>query len=100
MAKLQHLGKDVDITAADELALVRGYVERFAKTHRFASKAKFAGASKEKAKVAHRITPGQPLLPRKTPNLTPGLVDDARAKDTKLMAARTRLLARFGGADA
>jgi hypothetical protein len=100
MAKLFHLGKDVEITAADEQALVRGYVERFAKTHGFASKAKFAGASKEKAKVAHRITPGQPLLPRKTPNLTPGLVDDARAKDTKLMAARNRLLARFGGADA
>jgi DNA repair exonuclease SbcCD ATPase subunit len=91
MAKLFHLGKDVEITAADELALVRGYVERFAKTHGFASKAKFAGTSKEKAKVASRIVPGQPLVPRKTPNLTPGLVDDAVAKDPKLMAARARM---------
>jgi hypothetical protein len=91
MAKMFALGKGVEITATDEHALVKGYVERFVKTHGFASKKNFAGTSKEKAKVSQRITPGQPLVPKRTHNLPPGLVDDAVAKDPKLMAARQRM---------
>lgn len=97
MAKLFHLGKGVPLESTDEQALIRGFVERFAKTHGFASKAKFAGTSKEKAKVAgHKIVPGAPLIQKKAPPPSLGFIDDDRAKDTKLMEARKKMLARFG----
>jgi hypothetical protein len=97
MAYLFKLGKGVILPDVDLKQVVHGYVERFAKTHGFASKTKFAETSREKAKVASRkITPGQPLVTKKAPTPSPWLVDDAVAKDSKLMAARARLAARLG----